>query len=89
MCTFCEAFEWDEDGECLDRYNYIFDHRYPFGIRSKIVGKLMLVAPDATDLPNKFKLNVELSVDDGDSIILDEYVPINYCPFCGKELKVE
>lgn len=93
---WCENFEWDDNGECWDRYADIINHSYPFGIRSEIIGKLILVAPDKTDYVDeekdheKFQLNLEVSAGMyAEDIIFDEYVPINYCPFCGRKLEVK
>ena len=92
---WCEDYEWNENGECWDRYRTIIDHSYGFGIRSEIVGRLLLVAPNRDDYiheeddPRKFQLNMEVSTGSMlEDVVLDEYVSINYCPFCGRKLEV-
>ncbi len=84
MCKFCN-FEFDENGECWDRIRTVYTNVAPFG-HTSIQQKVNMYANQKAKIKS-VNLNCEVSVgDDIEDMVFDAYIPINYCPFCGRKL---
>ena len=78
MCKYCVP----EDE--FNPYITIFESTYDFGKRAEINTKLSMVCPEEGSV---YSLNMEAYIGrDLDDCIEDAYIPIKYCPFCGRKL---
>lgn len=80
MCEYCEKKdEWD-------RSKLISKEKYKFGNRAFIENEAILFFSDANE---GFSAELNFSCCVGGHIedtIADMYIPIQYCPFCGRKL---
>ena len=80
MCKYCEKKdEWD-------RSKLISKEKHKFGNRAFIENEAILFFSDANE---GFSAELNFSCCVGGHIedtIADMYIPIQYCPFCGRKL---
>ena len=82
MCEYCD-FKFEENGDCWDVERTI-DHREgPFGFSKLIFRTNMFVRPLKKDVTLNFEVSTGGNIED---LIFDNYIPIQYCPFCGRKL---
>lgn len=80
MCEYCKIKNENGDG-----INYIVYKEHPLGIKGEgLTEAISLLTPYEGA---EWQLNVEIStgpyIEDD---IIDTYIPINFCPFCGRRL---
>ena len=81
MCLFCEKI--DE----FEHFVKIHKEKQDFGARASITNEVLLYFDDEYDGLSA-ELNFSCCVgDDIDNMIADIYIPINYCPWCGRKFK--
>lgn len=80
MCKYCEKKdEWD-------RLKQISKEKHKFGVRAYIENEVALFFTDADE---GFSAELNFSCCVGGHIeqtIADMYIPIKFCPFCGRKL---
>lgn len=82
MCQYCN-FKFEENGDCWDCEKTIEYREESFGLGKVITRTNMFVLP----LQKSFTLNFEVSTGKTmEDLIFDNYIPIQYCPFCGRKL---
>ena len=96
MCKICE-YKLEEGEVFYDRIHTIKTATRPMGIHTALCTRVLLFGPDfeqynsisEEENPMKFQLNVEVCVGDyGEDLLEDMYIPIEYCPFCGRKLRL-
>lgn len=86
MCQYCD-FHFEENGDCWDRTKNIWTVNRPFGFTEIVQDTNMFVLSGDKDHMRGFNLNCEVTVDGSlDTTVFDTYIPIKYCPFCGRKL---
>lgn len=92
VCEFEDLF--------LDRINVIEKRVRPFGLNGTLETRVLFFGPcpeeapedslDEEGAPDAYKLNVEVSSGHyAEDIIEDIYIPIQFCPFCGRSLEAK
>ncbi len=88
MCKYCN-FEFDENGECWNATRSLYLGKENLGVSAEIIQKVDLFVLANSTMRN-YELNCEVSVGENmEDVIFDTYIPINYCPFCGRKLETE
>ena len=87
MCKYCD-FHFEENGNCWDRTKNIWTVNRPFGFTEIIQDTNMFVIPGPNDHHIRaFNPNCTVTVGDNiENTVFDTYIPIKYCPFCGRKL---
>lgn len=82
MCKYCD-FHFEENGDCWDVERTIEFRDESFGLGKLMFRTNMFVLP----LKKSFTLNFEVSTGGKiEDLIFDTYIPIKFCPFCGRKL---
>lgn len=86
MCKYCD-FEFDENMECWEATREIHSVKRPFGYTDiEQRTSIFVLAGDKNHL-RSFNINCEVSVGENvEDMVFDTYIPIQYCPFCGRKL---
>ena len=86
MCKYCN-FEFDENGECWDATREISCVKEGLGVSAEIIQKTSIFVL-ANRHRHDYQLNAEVSIGENiEDMIFDTYIPIEYCPFCGRQLE--
>lgn len=86
MCQYCN-FKFEENGDCWDRSKGIYALNMPFGFTSIEQRVSMFVLPGDKNHIRGYNINYEVSAGENiEDMIFDTYIPIKYCPFCGRKL---
>ncbi len=81
MCKYCERTEQNKGSD-----NYLIDVVKDFGVLGEMHCELIMFKP--TDQDPKLGYSIWLDNDiPTDENLVDEYIPISYCPFCGRKLE--
>ena len=83
MCKYCN-FKFEENGDCWDCERTIDRRKEQFGLSRLIFQTNMFIQLSKKN----FALNFEVSTGESniEDMIFDNYIPIKYCPFCGRKL---
>lgn len=82
MCQYCN-FKFEENGDCWDVERTIDHREEQFGLGKLIFRTNMFVRPLKKDVTLNFEVSTGGNIED---LIFDNYIPIKYCPFCGRKL---